>query len=65
MRRSELYQNLCSNRAARLAEARAEGKSVRAGIHSVADFTIELGEREELSDQMLSMIRIGHNKVIT
>jgi len=40
MRRSELYLNLCSNRGARLAEARAGIKSVRAGTHSLADLPI-------------------------
>ena len=40
VRRSELYQNLCSNRALRMEEARAGGKSDRAGTHSLADFTI-------------------------
>ena len=40
MRRFELYLNVCSKGAARLAEARAAIKSVRAGTHYLADFTI-------------------------
>ena len=40
MRRSELYQKVCSNRAPQMEEARAGGKSARAGTHSLAAFTI-------------------------
>ena len=40
LRRSELYQNLCSNRPARMEEARAAIKSDRPGTHSLADFPI-------------------------
>ena len=40
MRRSELYLNVCSKGAARLAEARAEGKSEPAGTHYLADLPI-------------------------
>ena len=40
MHRSELYQKVCSNRAPGLAERWYEGKSVRVGTHSLADFTI-------------------------
>jgi len=39
-RRSELYLKLCSNRGARLAERWYEGKSARAGTHSLADLPI-------------------------
>jgi hypothetical protein len=39
-RRPELYLKLCSNRGARLAEARAACRSVRAGTHSLADLPI-------------------------
>ena len=40
IRRSELYQNVCSNRGARMEEARAAYMSVRAGTHSLADLPI-------------------------
>ena len=40
MRRSELYQNLCSKMGTQFEEARAEGKSVRDGTHSLGDFPI-------------------------
>ena len=40
IRRSELYLKVCSNRGGWLAEARAGGKSVRAGTHSLADLPI-------------------------
>ena len=40
IRRSELYQKVCSNRGARMEEARAGGKSDRAGTHCLADLPI-------------------------
>ena len=40
IRRSELYQKVCSNRGARMEEARAGGTSDRAGTHCLADLPI-------------------------
>ena len=40
MRRSELYQKVCSNQGEWMEEARAAIKSVPAGTHSLADFPI-------------------------
>ena len=40
MRRSELYQKVSSNRPFKMDERWYEGKSVRAGTHFMADFTI-------------------------
>ena len=40
MRRSELYQKVCSNQPAQMEEARAGGISVRAGTHFLADLPI-------------------------
>ena len=40
MRRSELYQNVCSNRPARMEERWYAGTSVRVGTHCLADLPI-------------------------
>ena len=40
IRRSELYQTVCSNRPVQMEEARAACISVRAGTHCLADLPI-------------------------